>query len=82
MRQIEENLLLLRFYNKKFKWFSQKDISKLSRIPQTHISRLENGIDLARLEDIMFYSIFFEVSTDDILFKKYNIETKKFEYPD
>ena len=78
MSHIEENLKLLRRFNKYKSVFSQKDISKMSGISQTHISRLENNIEHATLTDIIFYSKFFKVSTDDIIFKKYNQKTKKF----
>lgn len=82
MTHIEKNLSLLRRSNKRNQIFTQKDISKLSGISQTHISRLENGKETARLYDIIFYSHFFYVSADDILFKRYNEWTKQFENPD
>ena len=82
MTHIEKNLSLLRRSNKRNQTFTQKDISELSLIPQTHISRLENGKESARLVDVMFYSRYFDVSIDDIVYKEYNPKTKKFEYPD
>ena len=79
MQQIGKNLYFLRISNKTNKFYSQKDISELFHIPQTHISRFENGKEIVRLLDIISYSIFFDVSTDDIIFKKYNSYTKEFE---
>lgn len=82
MLQIAKNLMYLRYFNKYEKFYSQKEISIISRIPQTHISRIENNKETPRLTDIIFYSYFFKVTTDDIIFKKYNPETKEFEERD
>ena len=79
MLNINKNLYFLRISNKKNKSFNQKDISEVSRIPQTHISRIENGREFARLNDVIFYSRFFDVSIDDIVYKEYNPKTKEFE---
>lgn len=78
MKNIEDNLFYLRLFNKREKPFSQKDISEISGIPQTHISRVEKHKELPRLIDIIFYSKFFGVSADDIIFKIYNPETRQF----
>ena len=78
MKYVAKNLRLLRHFNKMNKFFSQKDISEISKIPQTHISRFEAVQESVRIYDLMFYSKFFDVSADDILFKDYNPETKKF----
>lgn len=75
---IQKNMYWLRYYNKQNKFFSQKEISQLLKIPQTQISRIENGAE-PRLYDVIAYAIFFKISTDDLIFKKYNIETKEFE---
>lgn len=78
MKYVAKNLRLLRHFNKMNKFFSQKDISEISKIPQTHISRIESLQENVRIYDLMFYSKFFDVSADDILFKEYHPETKKF----
>lgn len=75
--QISKNLELIRYYNKYDKYYSQTELSKILRISQTQISRIESG-NFPKLTDIISYAVFFKVSIDDLVFKKYDRNTKKF----
>lgn len=75
MLTINKNLYFLRIINNR----SQKSLGVDGGISQTHISRIENGIDFPTLNDVMFYSRIFDVSIDDLVYKEFNPETKKFE---
>ena len=70
MNILNENMLNIRHFNKHYNHYTQKDISEILNIPQTQISRIENG-NVPRLYDVVKYAHFFNVSIDDLIFKKY-----------
>ena len=78
MNQLRENMMLLRYYNKYEKHFTQKDIAEILTIPQTQISRIENDITTPRLNEVIKYANFFQISLDDLVYKKYDRTSKTF----
>lgn len=78
MHQLNENMFIIRHFNKRNQKYTQKDLSEILNIPQTRISRIENG-DIPKLYDVIKYADFFNIKIDDLIFKKYNRNTKNFE---
>lgn len=78
MKQLKENMILLRYFNKYEKRFTQKAIAEILTIPQTQISRIENDITEPRLSEVIKYANFFQVSIDDLVYKKYDGTNKIF----
>lgn len=78
MIKLNKNMMKLRCKNKHNQYYTQKELAKILNITQTQISRIENG-RTPKLTDVISYSIFFEVTTDNLIFKEYNIESVKFE---
>lgn len=71
---ISSNLRNLRIFSNPRLYYSacsQKELSKRLGIPQTRIYRLENGLCIPRIGDIISYSVYFGVSIDDICFGIY-----------
>lgn len=77
MNNLNHNMRRIRYFNTHNKYYSQKDIAEILQIPQTQISRIENGHQ-PRLNEVLAYSSFFKVSLEDLIFKNYNTEDKKF----
>ena len=77
MTNLNRNMMMLRYHNTHRKYYTQKDIAEKLNIPQTQISRIENGTQ-PRLNDVIAYAVFFNVSMDELVFKEYNINDNKF----
>jgi len=50
--------------------YTQQELSNELGIPQTHISRLLHNKEYPRLNDVISFSVFFKISTDDLIFNK------------
>ncbi len=77
MTNINRNMMMLRYHNTQEKYYSQKDIAEILNIPQTQISRIENGHQ-PRLNEVIGYATLFNVKIDDLIFKEYDITEKRF----
>ena len=77
MNNLSRNITKIRIFNTHRKHYTQKNISEILKIPQTQISRIENGSH-PKLDEIIKYSTFFNVSIDDLIFKEYDSKDLKF----